>query len=193
MPYKRNRVDEREKVRVAFDQDDLRSVRVYTLDFRFICEARLNERGVAGQAAITREHLATAMRQKAERKKATAITRRHVEREYLSTAELAAREANRDPTPAVEAPLKVIQTPLDGASKQAERRPMKKAAGAESDPLPSPADLLKRYSQPIERKYNFGKANELLMKRFGPVTDDDYDDSPKDFSTFWKERDVDVK
>ncbi len=123
----------RQKVLVSYDPDDLSSVRVYTTEGQFVCEAMQNTRGLAADTKFGREHLAKAQKQKANLHKAHQTIHRSGIAEILSTAELAALKAAEDvsPQPTRDAPLKLVQTPLDGQTKAIRKEEKMRTAGAE--------------------------------------------------------------
>jgi transposase InsO family protein len=132
------------KVNVAYDPDDLRSVRVFDDQWRFVCEARSNTVGNAANP-LKQADLKEALAQKKRYTRAKREYAKGTHHEWLSTEEVAAMNLTKglhdaqDTTrpPDSDPPMKIIQTPFDGQSSKA-TKPLRKAAGAEHDELARP-------------------------------------------------------
>jgi len=126
------------RVHVAYDPEDLRSVRVFDERWRFICEARSNFVRSASDPLKLPE-LKDAL---AEKKRYTRAKREYAKgthHEYLTTEEIAsleaARKAREERTPPADPPpMTIVQTPFDGQLKQLEEtQQYRQAAGGEHD------------------------------------------------------------
>ena len=132
---------DRPTVRVSYDPADLSRVRVYSEQFRFITEARLNETG--GGSKISQEQLKELMKRKRQYAKAIKTVESNRELEYLTAAEvltLSQPDPATAPKPrqsSIDQSLTVVETPLDGQAKDLQRDQMRQAAGAEHDATPA--------------------------------------------------------
>jgi len=142
-----------QRVRVSYDPADVTTVRVYTEAGDFVCAATANAVGYGVRGKVSGQQVKDAIKAQRQHKAKRREIAREASYEYLTTFEIAQREAAEDgpPPPTDDAPLQLIQTPLDRASEQVERAELKKAAGAESaSPGFDLADLIGRMS-PVER------------------------------------------
>lgn len=119
-----------ENLHISYDPNDVSQIRVYDAQWRFIAVADLNDTGgMHDGSPISREHVSRILaRQRAYNRALDQVEKtRHVE--YMSTAELLAREASPLPVlPPAEGSLQIVRTPLDH---QPLELPQRKAAGAE--------------------------------------------------------------
>lgn len=131
--FKAMRKSERRAVRIASDPHDYSAVDVYDDRLTFI--ARVNMNGVGG-AKVDRHDVGQMNREKQRYNRARRDLGRDGIRSLLTNEEHAAlaaaesEQTTRKPPP-VEAPMKIVRTPLDGQSKQIERAAMRRAVGAE--------------------------------------------------------------
>ena len=149
-PMKAPRKKDRPQLYVSYDPHDLRGIRVFDAQYRFVCEAPMNQTGGRhGTDAITRAHVAKLNRDKTAYRNSLRFIRENYEQEYLTDAKLLADAALPDPSPTPPEPatMKIVQTPLDGQSNALQRDRVRKAAGAEHDEVPNglpPASSLTR-------------------------------------------------
>ena len=143
------------EVRVSFDHADYRTIRVYTMDWRFICTTSENQMGRSAQA-VGREHVSKAIADNRAYRKAQKVNRENYSRSFLSISEQAMREPPKPPPMPEGVAHRLIQTPLDGEGKAIEREELRKAAGAEN--LPSLDDLGKL----LERRRMPGDDDDIL-------------------------------
>lgn len=101
------------KVRVAYDPADLRTVRVYDEQFRYLCTAAMNGSGGQSGHAITVEHVGELIRKQRQYRASKRDMRKHYEHEFLTGEELLAGEARQAAKPTADAPLQVVRTPVD--------------------------------------------------------------------------------
>jgi len=151
------------QVLCTYDPDDLRSIRVHDDQGRFVCRAAMNNLGPAHGDPLRIEHVKAAMQAKRRHERSLREARQTYQTEYLSTEELIASqaaseaEARRDgqpvrPDPAN--PMRLVRTPDEGASTDAQpdpEPPAKKVAGADPDEfqgLPSPTDFFRSLDAP---------------------------------------------
>jgi hypothetical protein len=140
--FKAAKRSQRKPVLVAFDPHDLRTIRVFDEQFRYVCTAPMNRLGGMHGDKIDRELVADLNRDKARYER----SQKHVA-EYSITSVLtneenlahmaAKRGAERDrqraaATPTAPASMQMVQTPLDGQAVEIEREEMRAAVGAES-------------------------------------------------------------
>ena len=134
------------RVLVSFDPQDLREIFVWTTDYRLIDRVRENTLGGL-PGPLGRELCATEARAKHHYKRMLRMAKDGYHREYLTASEAlrdAALEeyASKRPTETTAAPgsvpgtMKLVQTPIDDAVKDADRINMRQAVGAECEPLP---------------------------------------------------------
>jgi putative transposase len=171
-PFKGLSADDRPKMHVSYDPHDLRSIRVYDSAWRFVCAAGMNQTGgLHGGDAISVAHVAELNRQKAQYEK----SQRHVAEIGITAvltdeervAELAALSAqSRRDADSGERSLKIVQTPLDGQSKQIDRQRLRIAVGAESAPFePSAVELLKSQQRKSAAPETGGNPFDLMRGR----------------------------
>jgi hypothetical protein len=138
-PYKRLEKHSRPKLNVTYDPHDLRSIRVYTSDWRFITEAAMNEAGgLHNNHAIDRQIVADLNRRKRHYAKSLKVVRQNRHMEYLTDSEMLAIKSREDAVAEArrDQPLRVVQTPLDGQSKTVKnaaasaRQPVEPVAGS---------------------------------------------------------------
>lgn len=152
-PYKALRRQDRKPVLVAYDPHDLRTIRIHNGAFQFICTARMNQVGGAHGDAISEAHVGELNKQKARYKKAlkhvsdSGITSVLTSEEHLS--QIAAEAKAKPPTPPDHEPnMQMVQTPMDGQSREVDReRFHRKAAGSESVAFPTienPLEVLRQ-------------------------------------------------
>jgi len=126
------------RVHVAYDPEDLRSVRVFDERWRFICEARSNYVGSASDP-LKLPALKEALAEKKRYVRAKREYAKGTHHEYLSVEETAAMEASRKAReertpPSDPPPMTIVQTPFDGQAKQIEAtQQFRLAAGGEHD------------------------------------------------------------
>jgi hypothetical protein len=173
--YKSARVGQRPLVRVAYDPDDMRQVRIYSEDYRFICEAPLNGLGGlhnVGPIAVEALKLQLAEQTRYNRASRQAAKGRY--HEYLTDAELLAKkqaelnEAAAPLTPGLAdsgGPTKLVQTPLDGQSAEVARGRLRQVVGSDLDEDPMEGVDLSALSR-------LGRKND--------PPDDDLDDADDD-------------
>ena len=130
---------QRQKVRVCYDPDDLRSIHVYdALSMKLITIAEQNQLVAYGRA-VAEDDLRQAMRQKA---RAVRSVREYTDNQLAAITDLptlaikAMRAQQQQPQPQRAAPtIKPVRTLLDGQVKEHKRkqtlRKLKKAVGAE--------------------------------------------------------------
>jgi transposase InsO family protein len=124
------------QVLVSYDPDDDRAVRVFTMQRKFICEARLDE---MGGGANHEQHRAAARRKSAYKKALKLVEGQHKLMEELSPAQAALAEQPDDPPPtepiAHATEMKIVPTPIDhqvdAIDRDRDRERMAMAAGAE--------------------------------------------------------------
>ena len=136
IPYKALHKEDRPWLRVSYDVQDVTKIRVYTMDWKFICEARRNDLG-GNHAKLGREQLKEAMRRRREYEKAQEVVHANpfieIQDDFEIAAEILREQAPTQTTPvAFEGGTRLVQTPLDPAVKEMERNQIRKAAGAES-------------------------------------------------------------
>jgi hypothetical protein len=136
-PYKGTK----RKVYVAYDPADTRRVQVRDEKIGLICIAALNSNtGVYGSPQ-SRDALKAAMHEKAEYNRGLNLMRKHQRTAYLNNDYLVAQKAAEleaaqnvesriGPDP--DRPMRLVQTPFDGQSKDVQRQTFKQAAGAET-------------------------------------------------------------
>lgn len=120
------------KVRVAYDPADLRTVKVYDEQWRFICEVGMNG-GVSAGKPVTGEHVKEMLREQRRYKATKRDMRRHYQHEYLSSEELLAQQAERPEQAPADLPLNIVRTVLDGQSEAVQSDRQRKNAVAEGD------------------------------------------------------------
>lgn len=172
MRFKAPRKEDRPQLFVSYDDRDITRVRVFDDRYRFVCETMRNDLADWHDATPqSRQHLAGAMKKKAEYAKAIKVEREHYQAEYLTTAELIGEEARRQqreeqPTQVQAEGFKLVQTPLDQAVKHVETR---RAAGAEMSGSGR--------AQPAARNDAALASPAALMRQLGsfplPAADDD--------------------
>ena len=138
-PYKRLEKHSRPKLNVTYDPHDLRSIRVYTTEWKFIAEAAMNEAGgLHSNRAIDRQIVADLNRRKRHYAKSLKVVRQNRHMEYLTDSEMLAIKSREDAVAEAprDQPLRVVQTPLDGQSKTVKnaaasaRQPVEPVAGS---------------------------------------------------------------
>ena len=132
------------EVRVSFDQADYRTIRVYTMDWRYVCTVRQNDFGHNAQI-IGREAMSKVIADGRTYRKAQKVTRENYSRSYLSVPEQMMIQPPRPPDLPEGVAHKLVQTPLDAQGKAIEREELRKAAGGER--LPSLDGLRKLYAE----------------------------------------------
>jgi len=129
----------KEEVRVAYDPEDARVIKVFDKQWVFVCYAEINTTGGRYADPVQRDHIAAVNRKKAKYRRSMNFISKHREVEYLSGQEQLADQIARKPesTEARADPqrLKIVRTPVDGQSKHVQHR---KAAGAEGQHDPEP-------------------------------------------------------
>lgn len=134
------------RVLVSFDPNDLREVMVWTTEFRLIDRVRENKLGGL-PGPLGREACKEHARSKHHYVRALRMARDGRHHEYMTAAEslrdaVLEDMASKLPTETTAAPgavpgnIRLVQTPLDDAVKDADRLDMRKAVGAEYEPLP---------------------------------------------------------
>lgn len=126
----------------TYDPHDLRAIRVYDDQWRFVCYAPIDASGgVHGQ--VDQAHVRELQRRKAAYNRSLKTVQGSFDLQYRSDEELLAEMAEEDAAcqgeqaAAADVPLKIVRTPLDGNPPPAPR----KAAGSESDAMPSGGGL----------------------------------------------------
>lgn len=138
--FKAARLKDRKPVMVAYDPNDLSAIRVHDARWQFVCVAPLNQLGGAHGTKIAQRHVADLNRQKAQYNRAikhisdpaNSLTKLLTNEEIIAQNAMAERERNRAAERIDPPALKIIQTPLDGVSKEMERDQLRAAVGAES-------------------------------------------------------------
>jgi transposase InsO family protein len=155
IPYKALSLAERPQVRVSYDPQDVTRIRVFDMQWRFICEASHNGMG-GDHGPVPQQALKDQMKKVRKYNKMQNEIRADPMVELESPMERAAIAARKQlptrTTPQLHGPggIRLIQTPLDGASKQIQKQSMRRAAGAESLgnsdlALPSTMSLLDQF------------------------------------------------
>jgi putative transposase len=152
--FKALKQKDRTPVHVSYDPHDLRTIRVYDDQWKYVCTATMNQTG--GGTRISQEHVATLNREKASYAKAIKHVSQNSITRIFTTEEQLAHVADRDgrptPTPTPEpSSLQIIRTPLDGQAKAIEQEQMRKAVGAESStgkPFATLDDIRKNLRRP---------------------------------------------
>jgi len=190
-PFKAMKLADRPALHVTFDPHDLRSIRVYDDQYRYVATVRMNELGGRhADSPIDRQHVSELMRRKNAYVKAQRVTRQHRQLEYLTDAELladAALDNGQDPPPANPNRLVLVQTPLDGAVSAVQDAEQRRAAGAEDlsqdilDDLDASVDALAALSR--SRRAQSDDDDEpleldLVNKASATVAEDDDMDVP---------------
>jgi transposase InsO family protein len=139
-PFKALKAADRRPVNISFDPHDLRTVRVFDEDFRFICTAAMNQLGGRGPE-ITRETVAESARQQARYAKSLKHVAEYGLTSTLTSEEHLAAVADQQQTdrqsPADAGPaMRIIRTPLDGQSAELHHQDVRQAVGSESVPFP---------------------------------------------------------
>jgi putative transposase len=119
---------------VSYDPADLSRVRVYDAELRHVTDAPLNVTG-GRHGELSRDQLAEVIRRQRQRARAMDQVRTSHELEYLSTEEQLALGA--PPAPPDTDVIQRLETPLDAAAMDL-RAPLKRAAGSDPVPPPSP-------------------------------------------------------
>ena len=148
-PFKGLHKRDRKTVRVNYDPHDVRTIRVYDDQYRFVCVAKMNDQGgLHAGDAISEEKVADLNRQKAHYNKA----KKHVS-EYGITGvltneeQLAALGSMKPTEQASPSSLKIVRTPLDGQAKAIEQQELRKAVGAEQPRQHLGLDILEQLRQ----------------------------------------------
>ncbi len=123
------------EVLVSFDPDDDSAVRVFTTDWKFICEARRDDAAGGNNQEAHRRGAAL----KRQYKRSLKFVAENPHLAYMSADEALladeppAPEDNPPPTEARQLPgaMKIVRTPIDGQSNDVEREQMRQAAGGE--------------------------------------------------------------
>ncbi|MEM6394620.1 MAG: Mu transposase C-terminal domain-containing protein [Planctomycetota bacterium] len=152
MPFK-GRSKDRPRVMVYYDPADLRRVRVFTADLKFLCEAPMNIRPNA-PGVVTEEALRQVMADKRRYRNSMKFINSRQDLDWMLDADLAVAMGRKptppigpdelpDPTPA-EKTFRPMSTRLDDQVEPIERESMRLAAGAEdlSDPDEDYGDIL---------------------------------------------------
>jgi len=141
-PFKARFKKDRKPLLVSYDPHDIRTIRVYDAQWRFVCTARMNDLGGRHGDAIALEYVGELNRQKAHYEKSLkhmgqySITRALTTQEYLGT--IAADAAEQKEKAAVEpAAMQIIRTPIDSQAKEVDRDRLRQAVGSESVPFPT--------------------------------------------------------
>ncbi len=179
-PFKAFRKQDRQIVNVSYDPDRLESVRVYDERFRFIATVEMNHVGGVAEG-LTKEDHATAHRKLAAYQKALrhtaeyGITSMLTPEERIAEAAFDRREQAERETASANSPAKmrIVQTPLDGQSKEVRREEIREALdpanAAEAAAMRvSPMDVLRRNMKPVARPAARKPIDgfDLLRKRF---------------------------
>jgi hypothetical protein len=136
-PFKADLLADRRPVLVAFDPNDLRTIRVHDEQWRYVCTASMNDvGGMHGTDAISVNHVKAVSRNKAQYEKAQKKIAEHGITSVLTTEEQLAQAAaeSAQPAPPPTTPMKMVQSPLDGEAKYVEHDELKSAVGAEVVP-----------------------------------------------------------
>ena len=132
-PFKALHKSARKSIRVSYDPHDVRTIRVYDQQFRFISVANMNDQGgLHDGGAISQEKVADLNRQKNHYLKAKKHVADYGITGVLTNEEQLAAIAAKPPKPAEPSSLRLIQTPVDGQSREIARQQFRKAVGAES-------------------------------------------------------------
>jgi len=142
---------DRRPLLVSYDPHDLRTVRVFDSQWRFVCLATMNDVGGQHGSAINLEHVAELSRQKALYEKSLKHIAQHSLIGVLTKQEQLVEIANRSAskTEDEDSSMRIIPTPVDGQAKQVQRAEYKKAVGAESmsEPVHSGLAMLQQLAQ----------------------------------------------
>jgi len=125
----------RKKVRVSYDPNDLRAIRVWEMDGRYVGELSMNQLGgMAATDKIGRKQIGELIRQQRRYKEAKRYVAKNRHHEYLTSGEILVMGLTDEPKKTQQPrPLKIQTTPLDGQSKQVEADQLRQAAGGEHD------------------------------------------------------------
>ena len=133
---------DRPRLLVSYDPHDLRSIRVYDAQWRFVRTAKINDLGGQHGDEIALEHVGELNRRKAGYAKSLrhvgqySITRALTTQEHL--ASIAADAVEQKQRAAVEpAAMQIIQTPIDQQAREVDRDQRRQAVGSESVPFPT--------------------------------------------------------
>lgn len=136
-PYKAMKAKDRPQLFVSFDEAHPGVIQVYDAQWRWVCEARENERG--GSRATDRAQARAAQRAKREYENAKKIVRQGYKHELLSPAELMedqaarAEQARQPQAEPREVALRLTgdHAAFEEAAKQRQRATIRRAAGGE--------------------------------------------------------------
>lgn len=166
------------QVRVSYDPRDLRTVRVWTLEGKLICEAKANDHGLRCSAGeVDRNALGEAMKRKRQYVKATRQAKADAIAAVTPAGTLATHQARqRREKPVVAAdqakPLTLVRTPVDPASKPLQNEAARQAAGAETDPQPPARRPMRSLSDLVRsgraRPSTIGRITPSLSQLVGP-------------------------
>ncbi|HEX4055998.1 MAG TPA: DDE-type integrase/transposase/recombinase [Tepidisphaeraceae bacterium] len=179
-PFKAFRRQDRRVVNVSYDPDHLESVRVFDEQFRFVATVEMNHVGGVVEG-LTKEDHATAHRKLAAYQKSMrhvaeyGITGTLTAEEQIAEAAFDRREQTSREIASANSPAKmrIVQTPLDGQSKEVRREEIREAiepvnAAEAAARQVSPMDLLRRSTPPAARPAASKQLDgfALLRKRF---------------------------
>jgi transposase InsO family protein len=131
--YKALKAGDRPLMNISYDPADISRVRVFDAQWRFITEAKLND---YGGGAINRDRLKSMLKDQREYAKSLKFVSDRSELAYLKAAEVleltepqGTDPHDKHPTPQPD--VRLIQTPIDGASKDVQQDQFRQAAGGE--------------------------------------------------------------
>ncbi|MEZ6193964.1 MAG: Mu transposase C-terminal domain-containing protein [Phycisphaerales bacterium] len=204
IPFKAAKKADRRPVIVAYDPHDMRRVRVYDAQRRYVCTAEENILcGVEGKVGM--EQLREQMRKKTAYARHTKGIQANPDINFLTDSEAIAAESIRQTAEAeTAASLQPVRTRLDGQGKAIRRDDLRHAAGAETvtrpddEPrgLPSPREMLRYLPANDGPDSDYGEddafqsvtdlhaALTLTDDGDGPDDDGDYDDDQSPWAAF---------
>ena len=119
---------------MSYDPHDIRTIRVYDDQYRFITVAKMNDQGGLHDGdPISQEKVSDLNRQKAHYNKA----KKHVAEFSITSVltneeQLAATVSKAAATAPAPSSMRIIRTPLDGQAKAIAKQEFRKAVGAEA-------------------------------------------------------------
>lgn len=168
------------KLHVSYSPEDIRTVRVYDEDHRFICTAAMNQLGGA-RDKISLTKVGELIREQRRYKAAKREVNAGWKHEVFNTPEMLRDRARPDPPPPEAPPMQLIPTPMDGQGEEVREVEQRKAAGAEGQRVVPLLDLERiawggEYVNRMRRAEETGENPlELLMRTFGPDAEGPYE------------------